>query len=108
MPLLSWGRGVRWGIAAKIMLVVGLLGCAASAIGWLGIDAMRTYSEQVARINNASARAVVAERVNGLVTAVVMDSRGVYMARDRDEVERFGAPLETGLAALTAELATWT
>ena len=39
-------------------------------------------------------RAIIAERLNALVNAVVMESRGVYMAATPAEVEKFGKPLE--------------
>ena len=42
---------------------------------------------------------VSAERAlqGGLINAVVMDSRGIYIARDRAEVDRFGKPLLANL-----------
>ncbi|WP_406855967.1 methyl-accepting chemotaxis protein [Alsobacter sp. KACC 23698] len=49
------------------------------------------------------------ERINSAVTAVVMDSRGVYLAKTRDEVEKFARPNEERLRALgrmVAELGT--
>ncbi|WP_460452504.1 methyl-accepting chemotaxis protein [Alsobacter sp. SYSU BS001988] len=49
------------------------------------------------------------ERINSAVTAVVMDSRGIYLAKSRDEVERFAKPNEErfkALAKMVAELGT--
>jgi methyl-accepting chemotaxis protein len=94
-------------IGPKIYLVVGLLSLVAAVTGWLGIDAMRTYNAQVDVISRASTRAVLGERVNGLVLAVVMDSRGIYMSRDAAEVKKFGTPLLKNLQVLEKTVADW-
>ncbi|MBV8538721.1 MAG: methyl-accepting chemotaxis protein, partial [Alphaproteobacteria bacterium] len=94
-------------IGTKIYAVIGLLALVAVAMGWTGIDAMRTYEAKVEQMGQASTRAVLGERANGLVLAVVMDSRGVYMARDANEVEKFGGPLLANLARLDTTLAEW-
>lgn len=70
----------RWKLGPKIYLVVALLALLTALIGVLGIDAMHTYNDKVYAIDRASARAIVGERVNGLIYAVVMDSRGIYMS----------------------------
>ncbi len=53
---------------------------------------MRTYNEKVREIDRASKRAIIGERINGLVYAAVMDSRGIYMSATAAESEKF-APL---------------
>ena len=82
---MNWLANLK--IGPKIYAVVGLLALVAAVIGWMGIEAMRVYSAQVDVISRASTRAVLGERVNGLVLAVVMDSRGIYMSRDAAEVK---------------------
>ncbi len=52
-------------------------------------------------MQRASERAVIGEQVNGLINAVVMDSRGVDRAKDPAEVERFGKPLLVNLARMS-------
>ncbi len=94
-------------IGTKIYAVIGLLALVAAAIGWAGVDAMQTYEAKVEQMERASTRAVLGERVNGLILAVVMDSRGIYMARDPNEVEKFGRPLLGNLARLESALAEW-
>ena len=94
-------------IMTKIYVVVGLLSLVAAVIGWMGIDTMRAYEAHVATITRASARAVLGERVNALILTVVMDSRGLYMAADRAEAEKFGKPLLANLARLEQGLADW-
>jgi methyl-accepting chemotaxis protein len=76
-------------------------------VGWLGLDAMWRYNARVAEIRNASARAIIGERVNGLINSVVMDSRGIYMSRNADEADKFGKPLLANLKTIDADMKRW-
>jgi methyl-accepting chemotaxis protein len=101
-------RGTRSvGIAAKILAVVGLLAIAAAAIAGAGIHAIQVYSFHVEELRRAAERAIAGEQVNGLINAVVMDSRGIYMSRDVTEAEKFAKPLLVNLAAIEARMAYW-
>ena len=86
---------------------MGLLSLTAAVAGGIGIHASQVYSETVILMQRASERAVIGEQVNGLINAVVMDSRGIYMAKDRAEVEKFGKPLLANLARMQERLARW-
>jgi methyl-accepting chemotaxis protein len=94
-------------IGTKIYTAVGLLALVALVIGWMGIDAIRTYDAQVDVITRASQRATIGERVNGAILSVVMDSRGIYMARDREESDKYGKPLIGNLRLMERLLAEW-
>jgi methyl-accepting chemotaxis protein len=94
-------------IATRLYAVVALLAATAAVLGGIGLWAMETYDQRVGEIAAASARSVAGERVNGLINAVVMDSRGVYMARDAAEVEKFGKPLLSSIAAIEQRMAEW-
>ena len=72
----------RMGLGPKIYLVVILLALVAASISYVGIDAMRTYNRRVHQMQHYTHFTVLGEEVNGLILAVVMDSRGIYMARD--------------------------
>ncbi|HEX9461788.1 MAG TPA: methyl-accepting chemotaxis protein [Alphaproteobacteria bacterium] len=102
---MDWFANLRTG--TKIYAVVGLLSLVAAVIGWMGIDAIRTYDSQVQTITQASKRAVLGERVNSAILSVVMDSRGIYMARDRAEAEKFGKPLLEILRGMEKTLVEW-
>src|SRR3954447_15943655 len=60
-------------ISTKIYLLVGFLGIVAGLIGTASIIAMRTYDAQVTAITAASTRALLGERINGAVNAIVME-----------------------------------
>ncbi|WP_431854383.1 methyl-accepting chemotaxis protein [Azospirillum sp.] len=94
-------------ISRKFGVVVTALALIAVAIATLGVQAMRTYDGYVDEITNASARALDGERMNGLVLAVVMDSRGIYMARDGKEAEKYAPPLLKNLAAMDRLMQEW-
>ncbi len=102
---MTWLSHIR--ITAKILLVVGILALVAAVVAAQSLHALRTYDTQVELIQRASKRAVVGERVNGLVLATVMESRGVYMAKDKAEAEKFAKPLLDDLKQLDARLAEW-
>ena len=94
-------------IGSKIYLLVGLLSAVALLTAVLGVLATRDLTEHTALLENAASREALGERVNGLIMAVVMDSRGVYMARDAAEVEKFGKPLLANLKLLDEQMAQW-
>jgi methyl-accepting chemotaxis protein len=100
-------RVAKLSIAAKIYGVVGFLSIIAAVIGWLGVDAMQRYEAQVREIRAASQRAVVGERINGLINAVVMESRGIYIARDRAEADKFAKPLLADLKLMKDDIGQW-
>jgi methyl-accepting chemotaxis protein len=97
----------RLGIGTKIYALVVAMAAVAAAVGALAIDAHRTYQGKVSEIMRAADRALYAERVNGLVNAVVMESRGIYMSRSGDEAKRFGKPLLIGLEQIEQTVARW-
>ncbi len=96
------------GLGPKIYLVVVLLAVVASAISFVGIDAMQTYNRRVHQIQHYTHSTVVGEEVNGLILAVVMDSRGIYMARDHAEAEKYAPLIVKNLAVMKQKMAEWT
>ncbi len=100
-------RLVNFHIGTKIYSVVGLLSIVSICIAGLALSAMATYNQQVAEMQNASQRAFIGEQINTMIYAVVMDSRGVYMARDRAEAEKFGNPLIKNLRVIEKLMQTW-
>ncbi|WP_448188986.1 methyl-accepting chemotaxis protein [Azospirillum sp. sgz301742] len=94
-------------VSAKVYLVVVLLSVVAAAVGGLGVMAMTVYSAKVEEIRNADERALLSERINGLTLAVVMDSRGIYMATDVAEAQKYGKPLLGNLKTMERLLAEW-
>jgi methyl-accepting chemotaxis protein len=71
------------------------------------IDTMRTYNAFNDATVSAARRSASAEKVNGLISAVVMDSRGVYMSLTREEATRYGNGILGWLRQLDGEMAKW-
>ncbi|NYZ14091.1 HAMP domain-containing protein [Azospirillum sp. RWY-5-1] len=94
-------------VARRIYLALSALVVALLAVGWLDLRTMQTADRTVDTIIlNARASGTV-ERINSLVYAVVMDTRGVFMAKDQKDAERFAGPLLKnleGIEALVREL----
>jgi len=94
-------------LAAKVFAVLSILILVALGVGGVGLSSLSSYNQTVKEMQRASRGAVLAERVNGLVLAVVMDSRGIYMARDTAESEKYAKPLLKNLEALRSVLTDW-
>lgn len=94
-------------IITKISMIVLIMTIVAIVIAGLGIQGMYTYKKQTQEIEQASARAVLGERVNGLVLSVVMDSRGIYMSETPEDVEKYSKPILDNLKKLKERLGEW-
>jgi methyl-accepting chemotaxis protein len=116
LPAPRFGARHRWEdtlfrdvkLGPKIYSVVLLLALVAAAISYVGIDAMWTYNRRVHQMEHVTHAAIVGEQVNGLILAVVMDSRGIYMARDHAEAEKYAPLILKNLAIIKQKMAEWT
>jgi methyl-accepting chemotaxis protein len=73
-----------------------------AALAFISVFNSRSFMEREREIETASIGARNVERVNSLIYAVVMESRGVYMSPDVATAKRFGA----GLLKFTDEIGT--
>jgi methyl-accepting chemotaxis protein len=94
-------------ISSQIFAGVIVLALAAALTIAIGIQTLGRYAAMTDDMQSASRRALMAERLNGLVNAVVMESRGVYMSRDSQDAERFVQPLLGNLTEIRALLQEW-
>jgi len=94
-------------LATKVYLAMATLALVALAVGTMGVATLNSYKGVVDEMAAASRGAVLAERVNGQVLAVVMDSRGIYMAQSPAESEKYAQPLLKNLDRLRAVLGEW-
>jgi methyl-accepting chemotaxis protein len=79
----------RLSLAAKLYAIFALFALLTAAITALSDYNSRRSTALTAAIETANRAALNVERVNGLVYAVVMDSRGVYMSADKDGAKKF-------------------
>ncbi|MDB5363320.1 MAG: putative methyl-accepting chemotaxis protein [Rhodospirillales bacterium] len=94
-------------IGAKIYAIVGLLSVVAAVISWRGIEALRTYQADVQEMRLASDRSSHGLQVNALIYAVVMDTRGTFMSRSPDEMEKYAKPLLANLHKTDGLMQEW-
>ncbi|SHJ72876.1 methyl-accepting chemotaxis protein [Bradyrhizobium lablabi] len=87
------GMMSRLSLAGKLYAVFALFAALTAAITALSDYNSRRNAELTEAIETASRAALNVERVNSLVYAVVMESRGVYMSTDAAAVKKFGEGL---------------
>ncbi len=80
----------RLSLAAKLYSIFALFAVLTAAIAVLSDYNTRRGAELTHAIETANLAALNVERVNSLVYAVVMESRGVYMSTDPAVVKKFG------------------
>ena len=84
-------------IIGKIYSIVGVLGLTTVAVCGVALYGMHTQGQSQAVLDNTAQRAFLLERINGSITAVVMESRGIYMAPSVDAAKPFAAGLVRAL-----------
>jgi methyl-accepting chemotaxis protein len=80
----------RLSIATKLYSVFALFALLTAAITVLSDYNSRRNAELIESIETASRAALNVERINSLVYAVVMESRGVYMSTEAAVVKKYG------------------
>ncbi len=97
----------RMGLGGRIYLAIGLMGLVTLASLAIGLAQLREYDRTLAAVRNAGERAAIAERLNGLVYAVVMDSRGIYMSASPDRAKPFADGIRRFVAGIERDVAAW-
>src|ERR1700733_15352782 len=77
-------------LALKLYSIFGLFAILTAAITALSDYNTRSSTELTESIEIASQAALNVERVNSLVYAIVMESRGIYMSTDAAVVKKYG------------------
>ncbi|MDI7862201.1 methyl-accepting chemotaxis protein [Rhizobiaceae bacterium n13] len=95
------------GIRGKIYMIVGLMSLVTVIIGGIALYVMTEYNNKLSSFQQASHRAYQGEHLNRLVTAVVMDARGIYAARSTDDAKKFAQGLLKSLDAMDEVIAGW-
>ncbi len=83
----------RLTLASKLYAIFALFALLTAAIAMLSDYNSRRSADLTAAIETANAAALNVERVNSLVYAVVMESRGIYMSTEPAVVKRYGEGL---------------
>src|ERR1700716_2362897 len=97
----------RLSLAAKLYAIFALFAGLTAAVTALSEDNTRSNTELTEAVATASRAALNVERVNSLVYAVVMESRGVYMSTDVATVKKSGEGLLKFNERLLAVVKNW-
>ena len=73
----------------------------------LGLSTINDYNRMMRDYDHAYQNAWRGERLNRLMSNVVMETRGLYIARDDDELKRFVASLHSNLDNIETLLTEW-
>jgi methyl-accepting chemotaxis protein len=87
-------------IGPRVLAVVALLAVAAAAIGTMGIISLDRYERQSNEMASLAKQTQYGERLNALIYAVVMDSRGVYMS----DTTAAAKPFANGIVRFTGQM----
>ncbi|MBV8835053.1 MAG: HAMP domain-containing protein [Alphaproteobacteria bacterium] len=80
-------------IAAKLYIIFAFLALSSLALAGIAVMNARHQASMTAEYETSLVGTQNVERVNGLIYAVVMESRGVYMSPDTATAKKFGANL---------------
>jgi methyl-accepting chemotaxis protein len=83
---------------------IGLLCLLLAGVLWQSAVYQHTLN---AAVESTMKKQALVERANGLVYAVVMESRGLYMADDKARIEQFGTGLARHLDSLRQTTTEW-
>jgi methyl-accepting chemotaxis protein len=105
----SSGNAVVSGLslAAKLYSIFALIALLTAAIAGLSQYNTQRNAELTEAIETASRAALNVERVNSLVYAVVMESRGVYMSTEAADVKKYGEGLLAFNDKILAVVKNW-
>jgi methyl-accepting chemotaxis protein len=94
-------------IRGKVYSIVAALGLTAAAITGMAVFALNEYDQRIEALQNASERAYNGEHLNRLVTAVVMEARGIYASTTTEAAKPFAAGIHRELGKIDTLLAEW-
>ncbi len=95
------------GIGEKLNAIVTLLVLLTVFLLVMSVQAVRLQSAFREDLAAASMAAINIERVNGLIYAIVMESRGVYMSTERTKVKQYGDELLKRSRELADVVSNW-
>ncbi len=94
-------------IKSRILLLVGCFALMAGAVTGLGLLTIQDYNRILREVSEAHENAYRGEHLNRLVTAVVMESRGVYMSKDIEEARKYADGVDKNLDKIQKLLGEW-
>lgn len=94
-------------LRTRISILIGGLVVMSLGVMLVGLSTLSDYNRMMADYGRASENAYMGERLNRLISSAVMESRGIYHARSRDETRMFASRLDRNLDDIEAVLTEW-
>jgi PAS domain S-box-containing protein len=94
-------------VADKVSGIAALLAVVMTLLAVMSIQAVRLQTEYRRALASSATTAINIERVNGLIYAIVMESRGIYMSTDPATVKRYADELLRRNRELGGVVAEW-
>jgi methyl-accepting chemotaxis protein len=94
-------------IAAKLYTIFALLAAATFALAGVAVFNSLRHAALTAQIEAASQGALNVERVDAMIYAIVMESRGVYMSSDPAVVQVYADGIRQFNKRLAGIMAEW-
>jgi methyl-accepting chemotaxis protein len=98
---------LRFSVGAKLYTILSLLALAIAALAAMTLVTASINARLAADVHSASAGLQNVERTNGLIYAVVMESRGIYMAADSAGARRYATNLVDFTRRIEQLVAEW-
>jgi diguanylate cyclase (GGDEF)-like protein len=100
-------RNVGHSIKGRLYAIIGFLGLLPVLGAAFALFAIVNATHDNAALDRAASGTIHLERINGLVYAVVMESRGIYMSPDWATAEPFAVNLMKDLSSLREVAQMW-
>ena len=97
----------RLSIAAILYTIFALLAAATMALAGVALFNSLRQAALISEVNAASQGALNVERVDGMIYAVVMESRGVYMSSEPEKVQEYANGLREFNKRLAGIMEEW-
>ncbi|MGC2042526.1 MAG: HAMP domain-containing methyl-accepting chemotaxis protein [Pseudolabrys sp.] len=94
-------------IAARLYTIFALLAATTVALSAVAVSSARYHATLTDEFESANAGSWNVERINGLIYATVMDSRGIYMSADRAEVAKYADALLKVTDQISGVIGDW-
>lgn len=94
-------------IRTKLFALLGALSLVTLAVAGVSVSTLGSVNGSVEEVQVTSARALYSERLNRLVTAVVMEARGIYAAKETKDARKFADGLLASLRDIDGLLKQW-
>ena len=100
-------RSSGYSLKARLYAIIAFLALLPVCGVAIGLVALHNSTQDNAALDRAARGTIYLERINGLVYAVVMESRGIYMSADWNAAEKFARNLIPELGELQEVARAW-